>query len=125
MILDKVKNIDNYKGIIPELIIQKVKKAEGKEVELKSETERDFEFHKNHKDLFVCLDGIAMFHYLFQTEYDKLNDIQKSENLIRYTPLQKGEFLIIDENVLHRPNLVTNKQIPNQKAVIEVFKIEV
>ena len=124
MIFDKVKNIDNYVGILPKEIIKSIKNSTGEPVEMKTDQESEFELHRNHKEIFICHDGKATFHYLFLGQYNEKKDLLKIDNLIRYTTLQKGEFLLIDNNVWHKPYISSNKQL-NAYASIDVIKYKV
>jgi beta-galactosidase beta subunit len=125
MILDQIKNIDNYESVIPKAIIEMAKAAKGDDIHLKKEYEKQFEMHKKHKDLFVCLEGRARFCILVLL-YDESKDFCVVDDYQRTVELSAGEFLLINEYVLHKPNLIPKTKENAQKtAKISVIKIEV
>jgi len=134
MIHDDLKNIKRYKGIIPDSTIKFIHSGKyvEQEIELKDIKDKTFELHRNNKDLFIVLKGCVKFQYAITDnydvldEYDETNDIMKCHTIdYNEVVLEYNEFLLLDELVLHKPNLKIFESDADTKATIAIVKIEV
>ena len=130
MIHDNIINIKKYKDFIPIDIIHQIfdDKYTYDEVELKEDKRKQFEIHRKNKDLFICRGNTIRYLYThnldgeYLTEYDEEKDIQKYDtNDYNEILVKENEFLIIDENIPHKPNTVFQDKTSN----VKVFKIEI
>ena len=106
----------------------KVEKLQVQEVNLKTPAEKNFEVHKEHHDLFTCVEG--KFYILIGveghekplSEYDKERDFLSCEcSPTNSYLINQGESFLIKKGVPHKPGILADQKTP--KATIILAKL--
>ncbi len=126
-----IKDLNRYvgleKGTYPvndRLLVKRVKSK------TKFESDAKIESHRYHMDIQIPLD-ISELYYIYDccdveanTEYDEINDVifygsSKKRKEITVNP---GEFILLDVNEVHQPQIELNSVRSIEKIVIKVKK---
>jgi len=137
MILDKVKNLELYKGLVPETVISRLApgryEIQGNDVyalvqeyPTRARSEGRWEAHRDYIDVHIMVRGEELVGFANVADLESLGDYDSAKDAEHFTgdgiffTLKEGYFAIFGTSDAHMPCLQPNRPNTVRKIVLKI-----